>query len=306
MSFTRRAAVAALIAFALTACSSSDGSRPPARARSDGVVVASFDFAESELLAEIYATSLESHGIPVTRRLNLGSRELLEPALVQHKIDFLPEYLGTALSFLTLGAVDVTSDAELMHGDLTRTLEAKGVETLDYARAQNQNGIVVTTETATRYGLQSISDLRGTASDLVFGGPAECDERPLCLPGLKETYGLEFKSFQPLDVGGPATLAALKGGEIDVGLLFTTDPNIQSPDLVLLADDKNLQPADNVVPVAGAEVVEQYGDEFDDAVDSVTKVLTTAKLRTLNHLIQLENRNLHETAVEFLTAEGLL
>jgi osmoprotectant transport system substrate-binding protein len=306
MSSTRRVAVAALVAFILTACSSSDGDRPPAQARPNGVVVASFDFQESELLAEIYASSLEAHGIPVTRRLHLGSRELLEPALVQHKIDFLPEYLGTALSFLTLGAVDVTSNSELMHGDLGRTLGAKDVETFAYARAQNQNGIVVTAETAARYGLENISDLRAVAPDLVFGGPPECDERPLCLPGLEETYGLKFKAFRPLDVGGPATLAAITGGEVDVGLLFTTDPNLESPDLVLLRDDKNLQPADNVVPVAGNDVIEKYGTEFRSAVDSVSDALTTAKLRTLNHQVQLENLGLHETAVDWLTAEGLL
>jgi osmoprotectant transport system substrate-binding protein len=164
----------------------------------------------------------------------------------------------------------------------------------------------VTAATASRYGLNTISDLRAVASDLVFGGPPECDERPLCLPGLKETYGLEFKSFRPLDVGGPTTLAALKGGEIDVGLLFTTDPNLESPDLVLLTDDKQLQPADNVVPVTGDDVIEQYGAEFRSAVDPVTGALTTAKLRTLNHEVQLENKSLHETAVAWLTAEGLL
>jgi osmoprotectant transport system substrate-binding protein len=202
--------------------------------------------------------------------------------------------------------VDVTSNAELMHDDLARTLEAKGVETLDYARAQNQNGIVVTAETASRYGLSTISDLRPVASELVFGGPPECDERPLCLPGLKETYELQFKSFRSLDAGGPTTLAALEGGEIDVGVLFTTDPNIESADLVLLTDDKQLQPADNVVPVTGDDVIEQYGAEFRSAIDSVTAALTTAKLRTLNHEVQLEDRSLHETAVDWLTAEGLL
>lgn len=305
MLTARRTAAAALTAIALVACSSADAPRPPA-GPADAVVVASFDFLESDLLAEIYATSLESHGIPVTRRLHLGSRELLEPALVQHKIDFLPEYVGTSLNFLTLGAVDVTSDAGLMHRDLRRTLGAKGVATLAYSSAQNQNGFVVTAETAARLGVESLSDLEPVAPELVFGGPPECDERPLCLPGLAETYGLHFASFQALDVGGPATLAALRGGEIDVGLLFTTDPTLESTDLVLLDDDKHLQPADNVVPVVGQSVADRYGDSFVEAVDAVTRALTTEKLRALNEKVQVDQEGVHETAVEWLTSEGLL
>jgi osmoprotectant transport system substrate-binding protein len=305
MLTARRMAAAALTAIALVACSTSDETRA-SKVSPNAVVVASFDFQESDLLAEIYATSLESHGIPVSRRLHLGSRELLEPALVQHKIDFLPEYLGTSLSFLTLGSVNVTSDAELMHGDLERTLAAKGVDTLAYSPAQNQNGFVVTAETARRYGLQSLSDLRPVASELVFGGPPECDERPLCLPGLTETYGLRFESFLALDVGGPATLAALRGGEVDVGLLFTSDPNLESTDLVLLADDKHLQPADNIVPVVGHDMIERYGDALVGAVDEVSRALTTEELRVLNEAVQIDELGIHEAAVDWLKSEGLL
>lgn len=304
-----RRALGAAIAIALVACSPADpfgsGTEPEPRP-DNSIVVASFDFAESELLGELYATALEAHGYSVTRRLHLGSRELLQPALVQGQIDFLPEYVGTALTFVTLGAVDVTSHSPSMYRALKRTLGARGVKALDYSSAQDKNGIVVTTETAETYDLETISDLKAHASEFVFGGPPECDERPLCLAGLESTYGLRFASFVPLDVGGPRTLAALEGFEIDVGLLFTTDPNLSPSGLVLLKDDKGLQPAENVVPVVHAVVAERYGPRFEDVLDAVTHALTTSELRLLNHDVQLEHQDAHDTALEWLEAEGLL
>ena len=93
------------------------------------------------------------------------------------------------------------------------------------------------------------------ASQLVLGGPPECPEREPCLLGLQSTYGLTFKEFKPLDVGGPLTVAALEGGSIDVGLLFTSDPSIASKGFVLLEDDKQLQTSDNIAPVVRDEVL---------------------------------------------------
>ena len=120
---------------------------------------------------------------------------------------------------------------------------------LDYASAQDRNEIVVTRRTAQRFDLHTISDLRPVASDLDFGGPPECPSRPHCLQGLESLYDLHFASFHPLDAGGPLTVAALKEAQIDVGLMFTTDPQISRNGFVALRDDRHLHPAENVVPV---------------------------------------------------------
>jgi osmoprotectant transport system substrate-binding protein len=117
---------------------------------------------------------------------------------------------------------------------------------------------------------------------LVFGGPPECPSRPLCLDGLENTYGLRFKEFRPLDAGGPLTVAALEGGEIDVGVLFTTSPAISVRRLVVLEDNRNLQPSENIVPVVRKEVAEAHGIEFTELVNSITKQLSTDPLRSLN------------------------
>ena len=116
------------------------------------------------------------------------------------------------------------------------------------AAAQDGNAIVVTAATAARYRLRTISDLAKVAGHLIFGGPPECVENPSCLPGLKLVYGLRFREFVPLDSGGPLTRQALLDGDVSVALLFTTDPAIRAQHLVVLTDNRGLQPAENVVP----------------------------------------------------------
>src|SRR5262249_51526552 len=138
-----------------------------------------------------------------------------------------------------------TASVEGTVRSLARSLAARGLVIGRPAAAQDGNAIVVTAATAARYRLRTISDLAAVAPRLVFGGPPECPERPYCLPGLRRAYGLRFSEFVPLDAGGPLTRQALLAGDIDVALLFTTDPTIVAGHLVVLADNRRLQPAEN-------------------------------------------------------------
>ena len=269
-------------------------------------MVASFDFPESALLAELYAAVLEEEGYPVTRLINLGSRETVDPALFQGLVDFVPEYAGTALVFSTLGRSAPSSDAQDTVNQLATALRPKGVSVPGHAAAQNQNGFVVTQETADRLKLAAISDLKDEAESLTFGGPPECPERPLCLAGLEERYGLNFQEFLSLDASGPATTGALQTGEVDVALLFTTDPDIAAQDLVLLEDDRSLQPAENVVPIVRLEVLDRYGSEFATTIRQVTLRLTTADLRNLNRRIELGEQSTRGVAAGWLKEQGLI
>lgn len=287
--------------------SASPARLPPGGNRTgDEIVVASFDFPESALLAELYAGALEEHGYPVSRLTNLGSRETVDPALFQGLVDFVPEYAGTALVFSTLGRSAPSSDAQSTVDRLANALRPKGVSVAEPAAAENQNGIVVTQETAARHGLVTISDLQDEDEGFTFGGPPECPERPLCLAGLEERYGLSFRTFLPLDTSGPATVSALEEGEVDVALLFTTDPDIAAHDLVLLEDDRELQPAENVVPIVRTEVLNRYGSAFSRAIRRVTRLLSTSDLRALNRRIELGGRRPREVAGEWLTEQGLI
>ena len=303
MKWRSTAAIALLLLGA--ACGGGVKARTTPDKPSDAIVVGSFDFSESVLLAEIYATALEESGFPVDRQLDLGSREIVQPALEQDRIDLVPEYLGTAVTFVTLGRVEATSSASEMHDVLEKELARRGIAVLDYARAQDKNGIVVTQETAMRLNLIRISDLVPFSPDLDFGGPPECAERPTCLAGLEAVYGMDFRSFHSLDVGGPETVAALKGGEVDVALLFTTDPSISLNDFTLLVDNRRLQPAENVVPIVRQETIDKHGEDVVKVLDSVTSRLTTDVLRELNGRVALGGQQPSTVAKHWLRAQGL-
>jgi osmoprotectant transport system substrate-binding protein len=279
-----------LIAAAVVVALSAAGGCGEAPARDDAartlgddqVTVASFDFPESELLAQIYGQALEAGGYDVDLALGVGPRELVQPALARGLVEFVPEYAGTAMQFLSRGGPRPTSDQAATYAALQRQLRDRPLVALAPSPAQDANAVVVTATVAERYGLTTVSDLRPVARELIFGGPPGCRERPFCLAGLRSTYGLDFADIMALDVGGPLTHQALDGGHVDVGLLFTTDPRIEGEGLVMLADDRGLQPAENVTPLVRAEVVERWGDDLVATVDAVSAALTTESLQALN------------------------
>jgi osmoprotectant transport system substrate-binding protein len=141
------------------------------------------------------------------------------------------------------------------------------------------------------------------ASTLVLGGPPECPERPFCLLGLEETYGLEFKEFTPLDAGGPLTVQALTGGQIQVGLLFTSDPAIAVNGFVLLQDDKQLQLADNLIPVVRKEVVDA-NPGVADVLNMVISRLTQEELTNLNKAVTVDLESVPDVARDWIAAQN--
>ena len=140
------------------------------------------------------------------------------------------------------------------------------------------------------------------ASQMVLGGPPECPERPFCLPGLEETYGIEFEDFQPLDVGGPQTVNALKAGRIDVGLLFSTSSSIVANDFVVLEDDKGLQTAENITPVVNQDALDPT---IESALGQVSGALTTETMTELNGRVELDQEDPADVAADFIEQEGL-
>lgn len=141
------------------------------------------------------------------------------------------------------------------------------------------------------------------ASLLTFGGPPECPERPFCLPGLRDVYGIEFAEFVPLDVGGPLTVEALKNGDIDVGLLFSTSSVIGDEGWVVLEDDQGLQAAENITPVVRTEVLD---DTITERLNAISASLTTENITELNGRVEIDGEDPAEVAADFLQSEGLL
>jgi osmoprotectant transport system substrate-binding protein len=309
----RKVLLAACLALAVlcAACTGPSNRASPSASASAGrtdatITVGSFDFPESILLAHIYAGALAAKGFPVRVMPDLGTRELVDPALMNGLIQIVPEYTGSALDFLSMGRVDATSDAAMTYRSLTRSAERRGLVAAQRAPAQDANAIVVTAATAAHYHLRSIADLRKVAPRLVFGGPPECQKRADCLLGLKRIYGLRFKTFVATDTGGPVTLQALEAGQIGAALLFTTDPGIAARHLVILTDSRSLQPAENITPLVRRSTIERYGPRLLATLNAVSAHLTTATLRYLNGRVQLTGMKPRTVASGWLRAQALI
>jgi osmoprotectant transport system substrate-binding protein len=296
---------------ALSACTSSSGHVSSAAAKPTGqpvavITVGSFDFPESVLLADIYGQALAAAKFPVRVLPNLGPRELVDPALVDGLLQLVPEYAGSALEFFSLGRLTATAKAAAANRALAGSVAGRGLVAARPAPAQDANAIVVTAATAARYGLRSIADLAKVAPSITFGGPPECPGRAYCLPGLKRVYGLRFKSFMPLDAGGPLTLQALAAGYIGAALLFTTDPAIPARHLVVLADDRGLQPAENITPLVGKDAIARYGPRLLTTLNKVSARLDTGTLRSLDAREEAAGQNARLVARGWLRARGLI
>jgi osmoprotectant transport system substrate-binding protein len=270
------------------------------------ISVGSFDFPESGLLAEIYGQALAAHGFRIRIMPGLGNRELVDPALMSGLIQVVPEYAGSALEFVSLGRLSATSSADATNKALAASVDDAGLVAGRPAPAQDTNAIVVTAATAARYGLRSIADLARVAPRLVFGGPPECPGRPYCLPGLEHTYGIHFRRFIPLDAAGPLTLQALEAGNVNAALLFSTNPSIRTQHLVVLADDRGLQPAENVTPLIRRDAVARYGGGLVAVLNKVSAHLDTGSLRAMDALVQLGGQAPRRVAATWLRTHGLV
>jgi len=292
---------ALLMAVAILVAGGCSGARerpPPAEdPRRPIITVTSFDFPESETLAEVYGQALRRH-YPVEVVARLGGRDIVQPALEQGRVDLVASYLGTALNFLYERRV-ASGDPRTTHRRLKQALDPRGLRVVTFAPAEDRNGFVVTGDLARRRSLESISELQPIAHELVFGGPPECPDRPLCLKGLKDVYDLEFARFEPMP-SRTVTAAALETGEIDVGMIETTDGNLADRDLVQLQDDRQLQPAENIVPMVRNEIINAYGPALVRLLDAVTAQLTTRDLIGMNQRVQLEGAEPAAVAADWL------
>ncbi len=269
-------------------------------AASGSVVIGSANFPENEVLAEVYALALQAKGVKVSTKLNIGAREVYYPQVEKGAITIIPEYNGTLLSV----EVDKTSTAKST-ADVDTALAAglpSTLTVLDPAAAQDSDSITVTAATAAKYHLTSIADLKPYAASMVLGAPPEFKTRSDGIAGLKATYGLTFKSFDPLDESGPITLAALTGGKVQAADVFTTTPQIVSDKLVSLTDPKFNFAAQNVIPLVYKPALTPT---ITATLNAVSAKLTTAALLQLDIAVITNKEDYTTAAQQWLQSAGL-
>jgi osmoprotectant transport system substrate-binding protein len=139
----------------------------------------------------------------------------------------------------------------------------------------------------------------------VLAGTQECPERPKCELGLEQVYGIDITEDLPLGFGSPQNKQAVVDGEAQLGLAGTTDGTLGALGLVVLEDDKQLQNADNLVPVVNAEGP-AGSEEVAELLNGLSGTLTTEDLAELNRRVDEEREEAADVAQDYLTEKGLL
>lgn len=295
-------AATAVAALALAACGGgSDPTKPADGATgasgSTTITVGSADFSESQVLGEIYAGALKAKGIDVKTRPNIGSREVYLKALQDKSVDIVPEYTGSLLAYLKGTAAN--NEPDTVYAAVAKVLPPELVA-LDKSAAEDKNSLAVTKETATKWNLTSIADLKAHEGEMTIAAPPEFQTRTQGLPGLKATYDITPKSFQPLK--GKAIVDAMLNGQAQVGLIFSTEPSLLINNFVTLKDPKLQFGSDNVVPLVRKDRV---NDTITKALNAVSAKLDTAALTDLVKQVDVDKKDASAVAKDFLTKNGL-
>jgi osmoprotectant transport system substrate-binding protein len=264
------------------------------------LTIGSKDFASAQVLGQIYGQALEAKGYDISYKENIGPTEIIFPALESGDIDLYPEYLNTVVQTQFGGTGG--SDLDAVYDELQTNLEGTGIVATTPAPAVDVNGFYVTKKTARQHKLKTLSDLVEVAPELVFGGPPECEERPLCLGDTsQQLYGFQFETVEKLDVGGPLTVAALEDGDIDVAVLFTGSSVIPK-NAVLLKDDKGLQGADNPLVLVRED---KDTKALNKILNNVSKKITTKAYNTFSLAVSEDLEDPADAASAFLEKNDL-
>ena len=269
------------------------------------ITVGSKNFAENKILGEIYAQGFEAAGYTVEKQLNLGDEATALKAIETGDISGYPEYTGTILgSFLEVPSAKTPKDPTEAYnqakfgaqGARHRCASAHSLRELERGRADKAK--------ADELGVKKISDLAGKDQDLTLYGTPECRQRQDCLLGLQQVYGLDFKKFTPVAVD--LRHEVLDKGQADLSIVFTTDPQIERNNEVLLEDDKGMFPPNNSVFIVDDKVVKAAGPDMAKVVEQVQKGLTDKVMQELNARADLDKKTPEAVAGEYLKESGLV
>ena len=268
------------------------------------VTIGSKNFTEQYVLGNIYAEALKAAGYKVKKELNLGSEVIAFKALKQGEIDAYPEYTGTALtSFYKVKVTEVPKDQQEAYTQVKEKLAGDNIEALPTTPFENTYRLGMTKEKAGEVGNPTkISDLEGKSKDLTISGYPECRQRPDCLLGVEDTYGLKFKKF----VASQEPYQALDTGSADVAFIFTTDAPLVTDKYAVLDDDKSLFPPYNITFMINKDKLAELGPDAQKVVEQVQKPLTEEVMQELNSRVDLDKKKPEDVAKEYLQEAGFI
>ncbi|WP_457205487.1 ABC transporter substrate-binding protein [Nocardioides sp. P5_C9_2] len=308
------AAVVAAGALTLTGCAGDDLSDDSASdtessvsADKGSITLAGQNFPEATLVASMYEQLLEDAGYTVETKL-VDSRDAYMPTF-PGDVDIVPEYVGGIVNFLNTQANGAEAepfeagDGEQLASDGASLLEDAGIELLDISPATDTNAFFVTQEFSDAEGVTTLSDLEGQS--VTLAAAPDCKGRLDCEGGLSGEYGIDITKVLGLGYASDQTYQSVLDGESELGETSTTDGTLESQGLVILEDDKQIQPAQNLVPAVSADFLADNPD-VADILNPLMAALTTEGLTELNGRMAVDREKPEDVAAAFLSDEGLL
>lgn len=268
------------------------------------VTLGSKDFAEQFLLGQLYKQALEARGYTVNYKENIGSSEIIDKALTSNQIQLYPEYTGVIYSNAELANLgDQPESAEVTYEGAKKWEESRGYELLNPTPFQDADGVAVTDAFAEKYCLKTIADLKNVPS-FTYAGPKENRNRYQGVLGLQKAYGLNNFQFKALPTGNQ--YSALDRGDVDSVAIFTTDAALASGKYTVLPDTKGIFGFQQVAPVVKKTVIQQQGPEFSQTLNTVSALLTTDAIISMNKEVQINQKKPADVARVFLKANKIV
>ncbi|MGI6169614.1 MAG: glycine betaine ABC transporter substrate-binding protein [Christensenellales bacterium] len=259
------------------------------------------NYTEQRLAGQLLSVAIEEATDYKTEVIEFGGTMLCFEALNSDEIEVYPEYTGTAYGAI-LEQVDVLGPQETYDYVKNVFEDQHGITWLNEMGWNNTYILSVTAETAQELGVSTISELVPHAGDMVMGCDNEFLGRTDGLPGLKEAYGLNFQQELPMDQG--LTYVALRDGEIDVNVSFSTDGRIAKFNLVNLEDDYGFFPPYYVAPILKQDYVNEH-PAVADALNRLEGLFSDEDMQHYNLLVD-EGGDPREVAIQALTDKGLV
>jgi osmoprotectant transport system substrate-binding protein len=289
---------------------SDSGSTDSGSTDKGSLVLGGQDFTEMQIMASMYEQVLSNAGYDVTTKL-VTTRDVYAGQLSKGKVDVVPDYLAGMTDYLN--TVANGDDAETVStNDPDATLAAlkplaadAGISMLEPSQATDQNAFIVTQDFADENNLTTLSDMAALGDPIKLAAPADCEGRSDCEAGLTNVYGFTIEDIVPLDFGSAQLKDAVTNGEVDLGETGTTDGSLEQQGLVILEDDKGIQPAQNLIPAVNSDFLKANPD-IEGPLNELSQTLTTEDLATMNAQVDLERQKPEDVAQQFLQDNGLL
>ena len=157
---------------------------------------------------------------------------------------------------------------------------------------------MVTKETADKYHLEKVSDLKKYKDQLRLGMDTQWMNRAGDgYPAFQKDYGFKFKSARPMQIG--LVYDALKNKKLDIAVGYSTDGRIAAYNLKILKDDRNFFPPYDGSPLATEELIKDH-PEIDKALTKLENTISTKEMQKLNYEADGKGKEPAVIAEEFI------